>query len=712
MDYQGLNKVTKRDSYPIPVISWLLNQLKGCKRLAKIDLKAAFNPLRVAEGDKWKTAFRTPWGLFEYLVMPFCLANAPACFQIFIQWVLREYLDVFYFVYLDDILIFSKSEAEHLDQIEKVFSALSEHKLTASAERCAFFQTEVVFLGFVISTTGISMDPQKLKTIADWPYPRDLSDLQRFLGFTNFYRGFIPSFSDVAGPLTVLTGKLIDTTLGLTSKEAKDSFSVLRMLFTRAPFLLHFDFNLHRIIQVDSSGFAFSGIFSQKDEGGNIRPVAYFSRKLDKTEKSWKVHNQELGAIVNCFEEWRAWLLGLNTLVIVFSDHANLCYFMTAQDLTARQARWATFLSEFLFDIVHIAGKLNPADPASRRADYLKGKNSSDRVVLLGYQEDLKKANTSIQISVVNLKDLKVSHRMDPFTIFMPPQADTLISLKILYDSDVFLFNKHPSFVTFQDSVWWWRDRIYVPLAMRNLILKQYHKTPSAGHWGSMKTLDMITRTFGWPDMRLDVLDFIKKCQSCQAIKVDHRPPQGLLKPLPIPDRPWSNIGVDFIVKLPQSNGFDSIMVVVDHFSEASHFIPEQESWKADEMAFAFVSFVFKLHGLPDPIFSDRGSIFLSKFWTLVLTQVGIQLAPSTAFHPQTDGQVERINALLEDYLSHFVSEEQSDWAKWLPIAEFSYNNTPSSSTKFTPFFTQEGYHPRFNSLVASSGVPAAEGFV
>lgn len=224
--------------------------------------------------------------------------------------------------------------------------------------------------------------------------------------------------------------------------------------------------------------------------------------------------------------------------------------------------------------------------------------------------------------------------------------------------------------------------------------------------------LDLITRTFGWPNIRADILAFVKSCRSCQAVKVDHRVPQGLLEPFPVPDRPWSHIGLDFIVKLPLSSSFDSVMVVVDYFSKASHFIPAKESWNAEDLALAFIALVFKLHGLPDVIFSDRGTTFMSCFWTSVLAHLNIQPAPSTAFHPQTDGQVERINALLKDYLRHFVSNEQSDWVRWLPLAEFSYNNTPSESTKFSPFFVQMGFHPRFNSLVASSGIPSADGFV
>lgn len=247
---------------------------------------------------------------------------------------------------------------------------------------------------------------------------------------------------------------------------------------------------------------------------------------------------------------------------------------------------------------------------------------------------------------------------------------------------------------------------------MRQMILRQMHESPAAGHWGSMKTYDLLSRTFDWPNSRADVLQFCKVCRSCQAVKVDHRPPQGTMIPIAIPDRPWSKIGVDFIVKLPLSKGFDSVMVVVDHFSKTAHFIPAHETWKADRLAEAFITHVFKLHGLPDTIISDRGTTFMSQFWTSVLDQLQITPSPSTAFHPQTDGQVERINALLEDYLRHYVSLKQDYWAFCLPIAEFSYNNAPSTSTKFSPFFAVHGFHPRFNSLVASSGVPAADAFI
>lgn len=248
---------------------------------------------------------------------------------------------MFFFVFLDDILIFSETEKEHLEHIDKILSALSEKKLTASPEKCAFFQTSVVFLGFSISMTGISMDAVKLSSISNWPFPNSLKDLQHFLGFSNFYRKFIRNFSGIAGPLAVLTANGINTQKVLLRREARDSFQELKRLSLGEPFLIHFDFSLPRFLHVDSSGYAYSRILLQKDASGELQPVSYFSRKLNDAEKRWQVHNQELGAIVACFEEWRAWLMGSQDPNILYSDHANLEYFMKAQTSTAKQARWA-----------------------------------------------------------------------------------------------------------------------------------------------------------------------------------------------------------------------------------------------------------------------------------------------------------------------------------------------------------------------------------
>lgn len=204
---------------------------------------------------------------------------------------------------------------------------------------------------------------------------------------------------------------------------------------------------------------------------------------------------------------------------------------------------------------------------------------------------------------------------------------------------------------------------------MKNLVSEQGHARPEGVHWGLMKTFDLLTRTFDWPNAQGDSLKFCSLRKSCQSIKIDHRLPQGTMMALPVPDRPWSTIGVDFIVKLPISEEFESVMVVFNHFSKATHFVPAKETQNAKDLAGAFITNISQLHGLPGNIVSDRGTTFMSQFWSSVLDQLHINPSPSMALHPQTDGKVKRINTILTDYLCHYVSIDEDDSVKWLKLA-------------------------------------------
>ncbi|KAI7950664.1 hypothetical protein MJO29_009338 [Puccinia striiformis f. sp. tritici] len=732
VDYRGLNSMTIRDSYPIPIVGHLLNQLQGCRFFSKIDLKSAFNLLRVAEGHEWKTAFRTPWGLYEYLVMPFGLANAPACFQRFIQFVLREYLSVSCFVYIDDILIFSKTREEHQKHVTEILEKLQENSLFASPEKCSFYSDKVSFLGFSISDKGIKMESDKLSSILDWPYPKNLKELNSFLGYLNFYRKFISHFSSIAAPLTSLTKQRVDVTAELSSAKCHASFQSLKDSFKQAPLLQHFDFAKPRTLHVDSSKYALSAVLSQPDENGKLRPVSFLSKKWNENESSWQCHDQELGAIVQAFVEWRAWLIDTNEPVLVLSDHANLIYFSRNQNLSDRQARWASYLSSFHFIIKHIPGRLNPADPATRRPDYMPANNEKElqKPMMLKTHSGFTISGASLDEEDERIDQREVTHVcdidnespdeeeeqqheniVDPS--FCAPSQQLKDLLKSAYEADPpDAEEEQDTALEFRDELWWYRDRIFVPTALRAQILKTFHDESTAGHPGSLKTLDIISRCMNWPGIRKDVIDYTKSCFSCQRAKHSNQKPPGLMNSLSVPSRPWSIIAMDFIVKLPSSGGFDSILVVVDHFSKGAHLIPAKETWDAEEFAFAFLDRVIRLHGLPDKIISDRGSTFLSKLWKEVQRLLRIKPAPSTAWHPRTDGQTERANQTIETFLRHFVSDRQDDWYHLLPIAELVFNNSVSASTGFSPFFSQYAFHPRINALSDGSTVPAAEQFV
>lgn len=296
---------------------------------------------------------------------------------------------------------------------------------------------------------------------------------------------------------------------------------------------------------------------------------------------------------------------------------------------------------------------------------------------------------------------------------FSLPSTDVRDLLTTAYQTEEDLLTKPTSkLYRWQGGLWWYRDRLYVPQSSRLTILSNFHDSPTTGHPGVARMLSSLTRTYSWPTIRQDVIQFGRSCDSCQQTKILTQPPAGELVPLPIPDRPWSVIGIDFIVKIPLSSTFDSILVITDHLTKGAHFIGCNESMDAAALAKLFVHHFFRLHGFPDKIVSDRGPSFVSAFWRSVLHALRISPAPSTAYHPQTDGQTGRSNQTLETYIRHFTSHRQDDWAEWLPMAEFTFNNSTSASTKLTPFFSWQGFHPRANSFTIPSKVPNANEFV
>lgn len=390
--------------------------------------------------------------------------------------------------------------------------------------------------------------------------------------------------------------------------------------------------------------------------------------------------------------------------VAVFSDHANLRYFMTSRKLTPRQVRWASYLSSFYFTILHTPGKQNPADRPSRRPDFTPSPLAGDELTTLLTPSRLRDGLTVMSLST------SISSIDTTFSL-PPPEVRSLLTNSYPSEHEL-LSNPSSKLYRWQGGLWWFRDRLYVPVLARSLLLNNFHNSPTAGHPGVARMLSTLTRTYSWPTVRQDVINYCRSCDSCQRTKISNQARAGELVPLPIPDRPWSVIGIDFIVKLPLSLGFDSIFVITDPLTKGAHFIPCNEAMDSLALANLFVKEFFRLHGFPDKIVSDRGPSFVSNFWRSVMAHLKISPAPSTAYHPATDGQTERTNQTLETYIRHFVCHRQDDWVDWLPMAEFTFNNSTSASTKLTPFFAWQGFHPRANSFTVPSTVPKADDFV
>ena len=695
VDYRGLNKISKKDRYPLPLISDLLDTPGKARIYTKIDLRHAYHLVRITEGDEWKTTFRTRYGSFEWLVMPFGLTNAPAAFQCFINDIFSDMLDVNVIAYLDDILIYSDNPDNHPEHVCEVLRRLRANNLFAKAEKCEFHKDSVEYLGYILSTDGLTMALDKVKTISDWPEPRKVKDVQSFLGFANFYRRFIHNYSDIAVPLTRLTRK--DAPWNFDTK-AREAFEQLKSAFTTAPILAHWNPDNKLIVETDASDYALAAILSQYTPEGVLHPIAFHSRTFNSAELNYDVHDKELLAIFEAFSHWRQYLEGAGDPIDVLTDHKNLEYFTSTKLLTRRQVRWSEYLSQFNLTIRYRPGKLGTKpDALTRRWDvYPKGGNS-----------DYAKVNPQNYRPIFTSDNLVASLRAS--TLITPVLRGAIImdvdqlqsDIRSAYSDDPTSARQLPApsdprWSLGSDNILRRDQRIYVPDSndLRLRVLQNKHDHPLSGHFGQNKTLALVRQDYFWPNMRTMVQEYCNSCTTCKCAKSQRHKPYGTLQQLPIPDKPWNSISMDFIEQLPASSGYTSILVVVDRLSKQSIFIPTTDTITSAELARLFVIHVFSKHGVPSHVTSDRGSEFVSRFFRSLGTALDMTLHFTSGYHPEGDGQTERVNQTLEQYLRIFCNYQQDNWSDILPLAEFAYNNAPNASTGVSPFFANKGYHP------------------
>ena len=659
VDYRALNRVTVHNRYPLPRIDELLDRLRGARFFTKIDLRSGYHQIRVHPQDVHKTAFRTRYGHFEFLVLPFGLTNAPATFMHLMHSIFREYLDSFIIIFLDDILVYSRGLEEHVTHVRKTLEVLREHQLYAKVSKCAFFLHRVEYLGHVVSSEGLSPDPAKVQAVANWKVPANVTDIRSFLGLAGYYRRFIPQFAKIAAPLTNLTRKNTPFTWSLREGEA---FEQLKTVLLHAPVLQLADPERGFIVTTDASDFAIGAVLSQVWDDGE-HPVAYESRKMNAAEGNYATHEKELLAVIHALRTWRHYLLGNHFIVV--TDHNSLKFLHTQPTLSRRQARWAEFIAEFDFEIVYRPGKSNVVADALSRLN-VADCGTSSRVY---HREDL-------------FRGLEQAYKKEKETKRLIEGQDDRKDFQVIQNKIYYTGNG--------------RKQLYLPAGeYRDLILQECHDTRYAGHLGVRKTTDLILRDFYWPTVQADVATYVATCEECQRNKPSNQRPAGLLQPLEVPGQRWERISMDFITHLPKTrNGYDALLVMVDYVTKMMLLRPTYSVATAVDTAKLFVDSVVRAHGLPRVIVSDRDTRFTSHFWREVHRVMGTNLAMSSGFHPQTDGQTERANRSIEEMLRAFVGRRQNDWDERLGMVEFAYNNSVHGSSGFTPFYLCYGRHP------------------
>ena len=675
IDYRALNTWTVRDVYPLPLIGNIIDHLQGKTLFTKMDLRWGFNNIRIKEEDQWKAAFKTPFGMHKPAVMFFGLCNSPATFCRAMNRMMKPLTDKYpseLYIYVDDILVATKDNVtRHRTIVNDILDLLTSESYFLRPAKCTFEEARVEYLGIIVDGNELKPDPKKTNALKDWPRTlTTVKEVRSVLGVLGYQRPFIPNYANIARPLVTLTKKDHPFTW---SKECTTALNTLIDVVLANPSLQQPDLSRPFFLQVDASAFATGAILTQKDDRGKHLAVGFHSQTFNEAERNYDIHDREFLAVFRGLTHHRHLLLSSPFQVTVYTDHKNLEYYRHPRHINRRVARYIPQLADYDFALVHFPGTANKADALSRRPDHDQGTDDNSNVLVLPPHLFIR-ANTFSSID-------------DRARACQLLQQDLLLRWASTFP------------LKSVDGLYWYGDRLVVvdDLPLKRGVISLYHDSPTAGHPGISNTTWTIARDYWWPNMKQTVTEYVKGCHLCQSRKNNPTKPKPPLFPIPSDTftLPFTSIAMDFIVKLPISDGYDSVLTITDTFSKACIFIPCNETVDAAGTALLYATYVLPHYGLPSRIISDRDPRFMATIIQELCRILSIQHNASTAYHPQTDGQSERSNQKLEQYVRIFTNFHQTNWRSLLPLAQFTLNAWPNATTKKAPFELIMGHIPR-----------------
>lgn len=638
----------------MPIVDELLDELSGAKWFTKLDLLSGYHQIRVADGDEFKTAFRTHQGLYKFLVMPFGLSRAPGTFQGVMNCIFDPLLRHGVLVFMDDILVHSATLSEHVRQLRAVLQILRENSLMVKRSKCAFAQSSIEYLGHVICADGVATDPTKVEAVKAWPTPTSVRALRGFLGLTGYYRKFIQNYGVISRPLTELLKKGV---IFQWTPTAEIAFQLLKQAMIEAPVLAVPNFQHQFVLETDACKDGIGVVLMQQ-----VHPVAYLSKGLCPKNQALSTYEKECLAILMAVDKWRPYLQ--HQPFIICTDQQALLHLSDQRLNTGMQHKAFVKLMGLEYTIQYKRGITNAvADALSRRQQNQSLLAISSAVplwmenVVAGYEDDAKTKHLWVELSVSGANE----------------KGYTLENGMIHY-----------------------KGRIWVGqnLLAQQHILQSLHTSALGGHSGGLATYQRVKKLFAWPKMKSSVTEFVQACAVCQRAKTEHCQQPGLLQPHDIPPQPWHTISWDFVEGLPKSQGFEVILVVIDKLTKFAHFLPLKHPYTSHQVAQVFFDQVYRLHGMPTRIISDRDPVFTSNFWQELFRLSDTMLNMSSARHPETDGQTERLNQCLEAFLRCAIHDTPTQWSRWLTSAKHWYNTSYHTAVGCTPFEALYGYQP------------------
>lgn len=710
IDYRYVNSMTDIPRIPIPRIDEVFDRLAGAHVFTLIDLASGYHQMRLAFESRQYTAFRAGSEIYQWCVAPMGLAGMPGTWSRLMRRIFEtSELAQFVVVYLDDICVFSRTRTEHLVHLRRVFEILREEQLFARPSKCHFAQSEIRFLGHIISGEGVRVDPDKTAAVSNWSQPQNPKDLQRFLGLAGYYRRFVRGYADLVLPLSDLLKAKVEWSWSSAQERA---FTSIKAALVSAPLLRLPDMSLPFQVTTDASKYCVGGVLSQIVNGFD-HPVGFYSRKLSDTESRWPAHEQELYAIKQCLGRWRCYLLGSH--FIVFTDNSACRWFLSHANLSAKMTRWLEFFGQFDFELQHKKGESNVVADALSRPPvvvtsvgvYVFTTRFLSRAAKL-----LVEGNAAFGPTPVLSRSLPSTLCVQSTLLLMGKDDDFVREVQAAYSKDKdcvtimqslrrgdrslvkkYVLRDGLLYVKSDDAV----QVLRVPQVDKILIrlMHDFHDAAVVSHPGRERTLVAMRQYFWWPGMRDHIRQYVSTCETCVRHKSGSRHRNGLLQSLPIPEECWQHVTMDFVTALPESEGYDAVYVVVCRLSNRPCYIPTTKDVDAKHTAKLFFDNVVRYYSLPESIVSDRDPKFTSEFWQELMRIMQVKHRMTVSRRAQADGRSERQVRTLEDSLRCVVSHYGDDWVRLLPTVEYAHATLVSTSTRVSPFEVDSGRKPR-----------------
>ena len=713
VDYRQLNSRTVPQSFPIPSIKSILHEIRRESNLfSSIDLAKGFLQVPLDEDSKPLTAFSTPHGHFQFKVAPMGLSNSPLTFCRLMSLVLQGIMDENLLVYMDDILVVSGTVEDHCTKLKQVFERLQSANLTINPSKCSLFQDKLVFLGHTISKSGIRPNSAKISAVIDFPQPKNQKNIKQFLGLTGFYRSFIPSYGDIANPLTSLLKKGAEF---IWTEKQEESFNKLKYHLTCPPTLVYPNYKEQFHIYTDASNIGLGAVLMQEIDN-KMHPIAFGSRKLSKSEVNYHVTDKEFLAVVWGLTHFEEIILGYD--VIVHTDHNPITTTLDPnfKDPHGRKARWILTLNKFNAKIKYIKGSQNtPPDALSRsptqdempdKLDNPENTNVFPPSFANAIPAKTREMATCFPLlptqgpkpDALNEEELKIALQKD--AIYGPimlafkenrklpkikgiPTRDLLEKDGLLYKVSKAKRIRNRKTVT--------NTTLVLPEPyIKNVLINAHEGT---GHFGFYKTLVLVRSKYFFPQLLQRVRDHVTLCKTCQESKGD-KPKPATCGTYPTAKWPWERVAAD-ILSLPQSHlGAKYLLVFIDEFSRFTEIVQIPDK-SARTVARSFFEVVICRHGCPSTFITDNDPAMAGEVIKELCNNFNISKPNILPFRPQANGGVERVNKTIISVVRTLCEPHKSSWCQNIPAIQAAINGTYHASLGDTPHYLLYGTDKR-----------------